>query len=658
MNPYLTPLCPGCREPMTRDHHFRRRLLFSLLLCVGFALPTIARATEPSIIITRAAVEEKSDHEWIEIENQSEEPVDLTGWKFFEDDVNHKLTVVAGDATLAPNERAVIADVADVYRADHPDFVGTLFDSSWDSLSETGEEIALKDATGLVVTTFWTGPAAIEEPTVTTSTPPQSPAPVPQIAAPVPTTTDFRFPPPRVVISELFSNPTDADADEWIELQNLGGIPASVGGWILTDGTTRFKLPAVTIDAGMYAVFERRATNIALRNSGKETIELLNSDGDRADRVQYDAKKTAGLAFARLPDGSFEWTVHPTPHGSNDYEAPNRPPQIVIDGPHEVTTDEITIFDATDSMDPNHDDIIFAWTIEGAQFGPGPTVEYQFLKQGKQKIVLTATDGRGARTTDEFSVLVRGNAAETTTPATPKKEKEVAVTKKLKNKSATTHAVEGIVTALPGTTNKRILLVQTDDEETYEVYQNKAAFPTIELGDRIKASGRISESDAQRLIVPSAAAITISGHGDESSPAKVSVAGFDDVARGAFVAVEGEVVEVFHSGVTVDDDTGELLIAKPRAGWPLGIAPGARLTASGILLKQPSGTKLIPRTTNDIKIIASSTLAVAAPNGQTTAHRTLPHPAVPLLATALGALSVGALVRRLRPVSVHTRSPP
>jgi len=88
-------------------------------------------------------------HEFVEIYNDGPETVDLTGWKFFEADTNHGLTVYAGDTTLGPGEYAVIADQAAQLALDFPG-IGTLLDSTF-SLNNTGETLAIKNAANVIV---------------------------------------------------------------------------------------------------------------------------------------------------------------------------------------------------------------------------------------------------------------------------------------------------------------------------------------------------------------------------------------------------------------------------------------------------------------------------------------------------------------------------
>lgn len=95
--------------------------------------------------------------EWVEIENTGAEPADLAGFRFLEGGVRHKLTPL-GTSVILPGARAVIADSAETYRAEHPEYAGLLFDSSF-SLKNTGETLALLNASGTEVASLTYTPA-------------------------------------------------------------------------------------------------------------------------------------------------------------------------------------------------------------------------------------------------------------------------------------------------------------------------------------------------------------------------------------------------------------------------------------------------------------------------------------------------------------------
>lgn len=93
-----------------------------------------------------------TDHQWIEIYNKSTEPIDLSGWKFWEGGVNHGLTKSPSSTVtstiLLPGRYAIIAQNDVVFLADHPDVTSTVFDSSWTTLNKTGEEVGIKKGSG------------------------------------------------------------------------------------------------------------------------------------------------------------------------------------------------------------------------------------------------------------------------------------------------------------------------------------------------------------------------------------------------------------------------------------------------------------------------------------------------------------------------------
>lgn len=93
-----------------------------------------------------------TDREWIEVKNEGSTPLDLSLYKFFEANTNHSLAVSQGNQSIPAGGFAVIADKPANFLADNPSFSGALFDSSF-SLSNSGEELSIKDAEGNVTDT-------------------------------------------------------------------------------------------------------------------------------------------------------------------------------------------------------------------------------------------------------------------------------------------------------------------------------------------------------------------------------------------------------------------------------------------------------------------------------------------------------------------------
>ncbi len=86
-----------------------------------------------------------TDREWIEIVNNGTDSVNLSNWKFYENNSNHGLVLVSGSEVLGPGSFAVIVDSPDTFLIDWPNFSGNLFDSSWSSFSNSGETFSIKN---------------------------------------------------------------------------------------------------------------------------------------------------------------------------------------------------------------------------------------------------------------------------------------------------------------------------------------------------------------------------------------------------------------------------------------------------------------------------------------------------------------------------------
>lgn len=80
--------------------------------------------------------------EWVEVQNTGSESVNLTEWKLFENDTNHGLKAMAGEA-LAPGAYAIIADNPAKFAIDWPSYSGLVFDSAF-ALNNSGETLVLR----------------------------------------------------------------------------------------------------------------------------------------------------------------------------------------------------------------------------------------------------------------------------------------------------------------------------------------------------------------------------------------------------------------------------------------------------------------------------------------------------------------------------------
>ena len=127
-----------------------KRLLIFLLLAILFVPKTEA------VIFNEIMYDlpgSDTGREWIEIYNNENESVNLTGWKLYEAGTNHGFTLINGSSTLNARSFAVIADNSGDFIFDNPSFNGTLFDSSF-SLSNTNETLEIRNSSLFTVQNF------------------------------------------------------------------------------------------------------------------------------------------------------------------------------------------------------------------------------------------------------------------------------------------------------------------------------------------------------------------------------------------------------------------------------------------------------------------------------------------------------------------------
>lgn len=89
--------------------------------------------------------------EWVEIYNDEGSSVNLSGYKFFEADTNHGLTLISGNSTLASGDFAIIVSDPTIFESIYPGVSVSIFDSSFSLVNTGGEYIAIKDASGNVL---------------------------------------------------------------------------------------------------------------------------------------------------------------------------------------------------------------------------------------------------------------------------------------------------------------------------------------------------------------------------------------------------------------------------------------------------------------------------------------------------------------------------
>lgn len=133
------------------------QVLLYLLIVLG-SIPSSTIAAQFTEILYDA-VGTDTGYEWVEVHNETPNPISLVNWKLVESSINHGITSARGDGTLSSGEFAIIADNAQKFIDTWPSYGGDVFDSVF-SLNNDGETLQLKNQSGLVESTaVYTGSA-------------------------------------------------------------------------------------------------------------------------------------------------------------------------------------------------------------------------------------------------------------------------------------------------------------------------------------------------------------------------------------------------------------------------------------------------------------------------------------------------------------------
>ncbi|MDD5340950.1 MAG: lamin tail domain-containing protein [Patescibacteria group bacterium] len=367
--------------------------LIILLLSGFFVKPQVASAADSDLIINEIGAYEQSENEWVEILNKGTAAVDMTGWKFYEDQTNHKLTAVRGDFIIEAGEYAIIANVGNNFINLHPNFTGTVLDSSWSSLKESGEEIGLKNSSGEPIETFtylpcpdtslqrvdqnsndygeanWLthassnsagkpnefsqndgdqnqGPDNNEEGEEeqnggesgdTGEKPNDNPEEPAQDSAPVihPKIISLG----TVVINEFVSDPADGEV-EWVEIYNKNVFDIDLSGWKLIDGAdTATELSGILGSNYDNRFFVIEKPKGKLNNAGDALI-LKDSNNNTIDAVSY-GNWDNGFADQNAPVAKDPDSTARIFDGANSYN--NREDFVVTQTPTKGTPNLITL---------------------------------------------------------------------------------------------------------------------------------------------------------------------------------------------------------------------------------------------------------------------------------------------------------------------------
>ncbi|OIO18618.1 MAG: hypothetical protein AUJ37_05040 [Candidatus Magasanikbacteria bacterium CG1_02_41_34] len=213
----------------------------------------------------------------------------------------------------------------------------------------------------------------------------------------------------EVRITEIYPNPPGSDSeDEFIELYNTSDKTIDITGWKLGDSSKkRYELTDGHMAPGAYLVLKRPTTGIALNNSGGEEVDLYDPNGSIVEKAQYTGSVPESQSWARKDDGSWAWTTEVTPSENNIIEGKSAAPLITFSFDTNVAVDQQVLFDASDTTDPEAENMTFVWSFGDNSTDEGDVIKHAFSEEGIYTVTLAVTDASGNTSSKEVIIMVK-----------------------------------------------------------------------------------------------------------------------------------------------------------------------------------------------------------------------------------------------------------
>jgi hypothetical protein len=517
-------------------------------------------------------------------------------------------------AIIAQNDLQMLSGACGEYAVP----IGTIFDSSWGSLNESGEVIGLKRADDAMEEEFtyisapnfslerrdasladYTSANWAEHTSGHTfgvvndaaASENSSPPPPPPVVQPPPPPAQMAQ---RIVINEFVSDPNTGER-EWVELYNTEDIAGDLTGWVLRDGVQEIASLSGVISAKGFFAIELSGSKL---NNGGDAIQLESLTRGVADRVSFgdwsdgeygNADDNApapkkGNAVARLVDGydtgvdsnDFLETTMPTKGSANRIVSPQpedglplaeaEPPPPPVEAPPPV---------------PSHVSASPSPSVVRIFSAPQPVMEEK-SKEPAQK-------------------------------QTETKKKET------KKKTPARASFEGVVSVEPGVLGAQYFYIAfpsstISDSAGLQVYLHNKDFPELARGNRVRVAGALGTAYGEaRLKMATRSDIEILAQEEEPSPIALVFSDIQSSAEGGVVEAEGEITETKRGYFFLDDSEGEIQVTiRERTGVDMTPTAGERFRVRGILHRRGGEEwEILVRDAEDIERLEESVEMIA-----------------------------------------------
>ncbi|PLX25116.1 hypothetical protein C0580_03265 [Candidatus Parcubacteria bacterium] len=421
----------------------KRKAIFLLLF---FVVAIKAQSAETDLLISEIMYDVSGvdgGHEWIEIFNSSQESITASStWRFF-DGSNHSLSLYQGSSTISGYEFVILADNAENFLLDYPDFSGTVFDTVM-SLPNSSSSLAIGFDNGESYpvlsdyNSLWGGGDGMSLEKITLNkdsqesnwqtsyvvggTPghPNSTSSIEEVSEENNQENLW----PQIIISEFIPDPEGSDDEEWIEIYNVNDELVELENFALGDNSLRRFVfdDSLVIEAKSYLLLEKETTGISLNNSGGDSVKIYNPNEELQEEVNYQ-DCIEGRSYARRED-AFVWTKSPTPGRNNEFIFNQAPVAQISVETEELFVDKNISFSGENSYDEEDENLEYFWNFGDGNTANKKNTKHKFENIGSYTVVLRVEDKEGLGDTTEFEIEIISESILTEPEAELKKKTE------------------------------------------------------------------------------------------------------------------------------------------------------------------------------------------------------------------------------------------
>ncbi len=388
-----------------------------------------------------------------------------------------------------------------------------------------------------------------------------------------------------LVINELFPNPLFSDENqEFIELLNKSPNKIDLNNWLIKDNLSTYQInnkdfTNTIIEPDKYFVLPRTVTNLVLDNDTKENIEIISSDKKIIVKISYPTPAPENQSYARDNNGKYFWSLSITPDKANNIDLPNLPPKISINIPDEGKTNELLIFDASDSADPELSQLNYFW-----EFGDGSTSNlaapsHAYGKEKTYTVSVTATDVNGQKSQKSAKLKIINNN-ESVTPIKNIEIKPTKIANKKPNEPNDSQLITGLVTIPPGMISKNTFYIDSLD---YPIQITKP-LDFIKSGQQISLTGQTKNyTNGPKFFVSKNDIVSNLGVGEPIESLETNISDLNIEQNNTLIKISGQIDKLNSKSLTIKDGEDLLKIYTTNTLDKNNLVKGQKIQAVGFL---------------------------------------------------------------------------